>query len=1143
MSHDQQRRDIPGAASTQASIPHAPPLPAPRPLQRARDAAYRVLGYPAASRPSSAQDEARFASLPAGRYASLGATQNATVSHKTGLEINSITVNERGTHALLAGKEIFKTIKIEDGTCAEELNLRSAIRSTEKQASGKPRQIYSVDIADVAWGKQIWGNHVAAATSSGKIILYDLGRADLHGTQLHEHYRQVHRVTFNPHSSYYLLSGSQDGTVRLWDIRETQHQAGQLQSKRKYSGQTDGVRDVKWSPTDGVDFAFGTDSGWIQCWDIRKMNAAKVKIPAHALACNMIDWHPDGKHVISGSTDKSVRVWDMSVSGRQKAAWEIKTPYPVLNARWRPSCESSKTGSGLRQCTQLVTAYDREHPVVHVWDFRRPALPFREMAPYPSAPTDLLWHSQDLMWTVGREGVFLQTDVVHASNVINRRALQSFDISVVGDVRSVVQKRQSRRTPSIPQGSMATNKAAETGLSVSPDAGFLTRSRADDTLDHSFLTAHSPKQRSRAKEAAKMVHSQISPGNVQPFDESMREQGVYVPQQVAFEGRLPFFPDPEVFKWLARKYTMNVDLKPVIDDTFLGALDAAFANNRRQALLMGQRELARNWKIVGFWAVSHLKARMKHQEELKAKGLSLLGKCDAKPTLGQVALQLLADRNKSPIHSPASARPISALAQQLAMPESTSNVPTPLARPLTSTSKTSGGREDTHLPDPDHEEHLTLPPSLQSSLPERPAIDRKLTVTNLSGLEQLHSNTDRIDMVRKWSMHAREPLSLNPGDSSGVKVPPRLEKHDSNESFAFLAGSTDSRVSSLPASFKSEGPDELVAERPSRRPIPQMQERPELPVPATEASEVLKDDTGADYPSIHAPSSPKPKTFASSSHSDDELEPLHFLPDDPQVDLEEDRPVTLVAMLQKLMQFHAENVDAQTAVTLITLLEPLLPKTHELPQEEKEATVLHYAETYSSMGFTDKEIADIFDKHLSHTMMAGLQPLQIEAIMSGYHEKLVRMRMSDSAAYLRQLAYPAYPAVYEDYMVNNEVHIRCGVCQKAVNSGMSTWRCENCGEKQAACSYCSQVNSPFGGGKLMTTCLLCNHSGHAECMNKWFGEDGGDACPTACGCDCVAGQLREELAKKAKSEVKVVKQDTWEAKESNAVQGATAKLL
>jgi WD40 repeat protein len=199
-------------------IPNAPPLPAPRPFQRAREAANRIFGY--TSRPPSPPDGTSNAFNSVNRFASLGATQNATASHRTGLEINTLSINESGSHALLGGKEIFKTVKVENGVCVEDVNLRTAIRSTPTQASGKPRQVYTIDIDDVAWAKGASGDYVAAATSSGKIILYDLGHAGLPAAQLHEHYRQVHRITFNPHRGSLLLSGSQDGTVRLWDVRD-----------------------------------------------------------------------------------------------------------------------------------------------------------------------------------------------------------------------------------------------------------------------------------------------------------------------------------------------------------------------------------------------------------------------------------------------------------------------------------------------------------------------------------------------------------------------------------------------------------------------------------------------------------------------------------------------------------------------------------------------------------------------------------------------------------------------------------------------------------------------------------------------------------------------------------------------------------
>ncbi|TKA75379.1 hypothetical protein B0A55_06015 [Friedmanniomyces simplex] len=912
MSNEHSRRSsaVPSSSTTVPNAPPLPaPLPAPRPLQRARDAAYRFIGYPP-SRPSSAHGETR--PWIGGRLATLGTTENATASHKTGLEINTIAINEAGTHALIGGKEIFKTVKVENGICVEELNLRTAIRSTPTQASGRPRQTYSIDIADVAWAKGTSGHYVAAATSSGKIILYDLGHAGLQAAQLHEHFRQVHKVTFNPHKGNLLLSGSQDGTVRLWDIRDARDQASTLQSKRKYSGQSDGVRDVKWSPTDGMDFAFGTDSGWVQCWDMRNLKAAKVKIPAHALSCNIVDWHPDGKHLASASSDKTVRVWDVSGHRKGKASWEIKTPYPVLNARWRPSCKSSMPAdNGARQCTQLVTGYDREHPTVHLWDFRRPALPFREMAPYPSAPTDLTWHSQDLLWTVGREGVFLQSDIQHAPKVIDKRNLQSFDVSPTGEINFVVQKRrQQRRSPKLycksnntTSISLTNNTQSNTdhatgalnghGLPGSSAPTHVSRSWQDDGLDHSFLSIRPIRHNKRSNSGVKAV-----PGNhsmpMIVLDQILHNRKSFSPQQLAVRGTLPYHTDPKIFRFLGKNYVQISHLAAAADDKLSGRILQGLQRNHDVAETTGLYRLAQTWKVVGFIAGNHLRAR---------------------------------------------------------------------AGSLSATSDGAG----------------TL-------------------VDGDSGMRVERGGDDG----------ATGPSSQASGKSS-----PNLGK-----------------------------PNELTVVSP-----------------------------------------------IGENHFD-----------------EAESPFALVELLTELLQYHSGSGDAQTAAQLLLLLVPLLPRTHPLPDGLAERQMLAYQDALSLTGCRPEEIAEIIDTHLGHLILKGLQPLQVESILCAYHDQLLQNRLFAEAAALRKIAFPAYPSIYEDYMADNHVYLKCSVCEKPVESGMATLKCESCDSKMEACPYCWEASSPFGMGKLMTTCLKCNHSMHAGCSGEWFGSGGGDGCAVeACLCDCVGG--------------------------------------
>lgn len=1142
------------------------------------------------------------------RSASLSAAQNATASHRTGLEIKTLSINESGTHALIAGKEIFKTVRIEDGRCAEDLNLRSKIRSTPNQASGQPRQIYSIDIADVAWAKGNTGHYVAAATSSGKIIVYDLGHAGLQAAQLIEHQRQVHNVTFSPHQGSLLLSGSQDGTVRLWDIRDVrnQRQVGDIPSKRKFQGQSDGVRDVKWSPTEGLDFAFATDAGELQRWDMRNLKAAKVRVPAHSLACNTVDWHPDGKHIVTAGSDKTIRVFDVSGSRPKRAAWEIKTPHPVMHARWRPSCRSmmpEDNGAGL--CTQVVACYDRDHPVMHVWEFRRPLLPFRELHPYPSAPTDMLWHSQDLLWTVGREGTLLQTDIQHAPKLIDRCPVQAIAVSPLGELTFAAQSRKQRRVPK-PAPLLETKSSTST----SPPSHLLSRSWADDGVDNSFLRTLPAKGQARAHSNSRvsaLPQSSRSP-NVSAtikLDDILLNRKTFVPQQIACRGQLPGHNNRKFVAYMAERWATHFQAAPT-DEDFLAFVSKAFQDNEDHAASMGLLQTAQTWKVVSHCVMDHLAERMAaKQYRALTTTPSVHVSSQQQTPIESLASRCASQYMKPPAQSPGSSRPVSTIAQQLAVPESTSNVPTPLARPQT------GDRGS--LPDLDASEGIALPPSLTSELRPPPSSAprplsssaRRLTMDSLAEMQAMQKRqtfeetAERSEMVKRWSSQAKTVLNLDPVDNRGVRIPlSKLEDHGSGESFQFLEDSAGSREASFPASFESskhKGLDMPSAHptrpRPSRTQTTESLE--------TDEDEVTGDDGGAgstDFAFSQEVRERRSKALDNKvdldtamtsgkmtflPHTESKKAELHLqmhqapqhkisrlavetildstpgspnavLTDESEVDLEENAIWTLLEMLQELIGFYSnEQTYPQMAAVLLLLVGPLLPCTHPLPASDIHQTVSSYVDYFiNSLGWNPYDVPSLVKQCFERPMKAGLQPLQVESIMSTYHEQLLRYQLFNEAAILRKLCYPAYPAVYEDLMGENKVHLMCGQCSRPIAGSSSSLRCPKCKTKEEACPICWMKCSPYQhqGSLLYSCCLLCGHSGHAACLDEWFVHVKGDACPTAgCLCDCVAGTRREAKLAAADAEKRVqahsrVKSDELKVRQSRAVTGAREQL-
>jgi len=1262
---------------------------------------------------------------------------------------------------------MLKTVRVQDARIVEETNLRAAVINYADHSHARQRD--GLGIQDVKWSHGQFSTHIATAAANGKVILYDLNRAGVELARLHEHTRQVHKLAFNPHQGHLLLSASHDTTVRLWDLRDMKKDIMTCNSRDQYAGMNGAIYDVQWSPTDAVDFAFGTDNGTIQRWDFRYNKAPKQKITAHdQRTCTSIDWHPDGKHLLSAGVDRTVKVWDFSVDGRrQKPVYVLTTPYPVYRARWRPpywSHEHSERGA--YQCTQVATSYDRDHPVIHVWDFRRPYLPFREINKFASAPSDMLWHSRDTLWTVGREGVFQQNDVHHAPKVVDRRNLQALAVSPSGEISAFAQKRPRRRRSAGLAYSEHTYLTDAREKRNSPEKGSL-RSSADDSLDDSFLSSSLKRHHGRtasnrsARSFVSTPPSDTAPKVMFLTDSMVIHNEAFKPNQLALWGALPGAPNVQIFAYLAQKYKAI----PLPDPPTLQSyhdLHHVFQQNAEYAQRASFYRLAETWKIVGESIAAATRRRAElHRSRRRHKykpttvassnvpqRLSLVHSeahdrrliAQMKPTeSGLVALQSTnrdtpAKESSGPNRSASPGPPNPALralvgatdshqaGHSFATIESSSNLATPLARPFKA-STTSASDVHTHpLPDPDHAEAITLPPAVAGPHSEKAGllVPESANRSHASDRPSFHGPQwyksaddldDRRAMVGSWRAPPRIPLSLEPTDAQGIniQIPLRLDRHDSDESFAMFSASTDSqRGNSMPSSLASaksrtmesipekwqhqpgdssfgkprhglaagaeqaDGLGKSVQISPTTIPIgkglngtatdsdqgsQQGSGRSEtehsVEFSSTEKAvqvmetlhrnnQLLRHDSSeseaytssgggmsvsslADYShDMEASGTIVPDGFEQAKSPQAQKPPPH-LPHatesappalDPSaqdslllsdfqamhVDAEGNSVFAVIGLLKNILAFYAGSLsDAQTSSLLILLLAPLLPQTQSLsaPSDIDIAEVLTaFADTFTALGLSPTQARAILSTQLTQLISTGINPYQAEAILQTYHAQLHSLSLYNSAASLRRLAYPTYPAVYEQALKDTQVGLLCLSCKSPINNPKDKMRCESCKRAQAPCAVCwgrypafepvtakkkvkaklrsttrdrdhrrkrSSLLSAIGvdaegfddtspsvpespappKATLWTWCSLCGHGGHTNCLSTWFAaqsiSDG--ACATeGCLCDCVHGKRREDKireflehkAEKERSKV-VRKGDDWKVHESKAV--------
>jgi len=195
-----------------------------------------------------------------------------------------------------------------------------------------------------------------AISPDGKFVLLggDNGMAELYSIdgnlqkQFAGHTNTIYSVNFSPLEGY-ILTGSLDGTARLWDI-----QSGK--TIRAFVNHKDSVVSTDFS-FDGKYMITGSFDNTARIWLADPTHDVQT-IYGHTDRVNTVSYSPDGLSILSASRDNSVRLWNAKTL-------EFEDRIQLSDSLLDPKAVFSSDGKWIAAASE---AYQKPNPNIVFWE-------------------------------------------------------------------------------------------------------------------------------------------------------------------------------------------------------------------------------------------------------------------------------------------------------------------------------------------------------------------------------------------------------------------------------------------------------------------------------------------------------------------------------------------------------------------------------------------------------------------------------------------------------------------------------------------------------------------------------------------------------------------------------------------------------
>ncbi|KIS70419.1 rRNA-processing protein SOF1 [Mycosarcoma maydis] len=147
----------------------------------------------------------------------------------------------------------------------------------------------------------------------------------------------INVVRFNLSEREVLASAGSDRGIVLYDLRSGKPLTKMIMQMR--------ANDIAWNPTEPTVFAVASEDHNVYTFDMRHLNSATQVYKDHVAAVMSIDFSPTGTELVTGSYDRTLRIWDYGKGNHSRDVYHTKRMQRIFSTSFSMDARFVLSGS------------------------------------------------------------------------------------------------------------------------------------------------------------------------------------------------------------------------------------------------------------------------------------------------------------------------------------------------------------------------------------------------------------------------------------------------------------------------------------------------------------------------------------------------------------------------------------------------------------------------------------------------------------------------------------------------------------------------------------------------------------------------------------------------------------------------------